>query len=222
MDSKNQDGSVLSMVLIIVLAVLLAGASAAAIWAYGGRQNFKNNSAKISAAAVSAALDDQRTQLQKQFDEQSKQPLKNFKGPDTYGTVSFNYPRTWSAYIDQSSSAEPINGYFFPDQVPGIGGDSAYALRVELLSTTYEQAISQFKSKLTSGSLTAIAYLPEKLKGVANAQPGTLLTGNITDKFSGSLLVIKVRDKTLEVSTQSKDFLPDFNNSVLSSLSFAP
>jgi hypothetical protein len=36
------------------------------------------------------------------------------------------------------------------------------------------------------------------------------------------MLVIKVRDKTLEISTESNDYLNDFNNIILASLTFVP
>jgi len=36
------------------------------------------------------------------------------------------------------------------------------------------------------------------------------------------MLIIRVRDKTLKISTQSNDYLNDFNNIILSSLTFAP
>jgi hypothetical protein len=36
------------------------------------------------------------------------------------------------------------------------------------------------------------------------------------------MVIIKVRDKTLEIYSESADYQDDFNNIVLASLSFAP
>jgi hypothetical protein len=38
----------------------------------------------------------------------------------------------------------------------------------------------------------------------------------------GTLLAIKVRDKTLQIYTEAADFSKDFNNTVLATLTFAP
>ncbi len=223
MSEPHEDGLVMSMVAIFLLSLGLFGALVFGFWANGGRSDYKNNSDKKVDQAVAIALANQRIDLQKQFDETSKQPLKSFTGPTTYGTVSFSYPKTWSGYIDQNSGNEPINGYFYPDVVPGIqGNNTVYALRVELLTNEYDQAVKQFDSLVKTGALTAQAYLPPKLSGIKNAQPGTLFTGSISKNTTGILLIIKVRDKTLQISTQSKDFTKDFTDTILPSINFVP
>jgi hypothetical protein len=209
----------------VILSLLLVAALAFGGWAFSKMQDYKTNSDKKSAAAVDAAKKVQAAQLQAAFDEQNKSPFKVFHGSPTYGSISFNYPKTWSAYVDTSNQSEPINAYFHPNEVPGIQSRTAYALRLELLSTDYSQVIQQLSSQIRAGKATARAYLPPKLNGVANVQPGTMFSGqvNVQDQTqNGTLLAIKVRDKTLEISTQSSDYLNDFNNTVLPSLTFAP
>lgn len=207
------------LVVLLILSLIFGG------WAFTKMQHYKNDSKQISAVAVEVAKKAQAVQLQAQFDEQSKSPNKFFHGSATYGSVTFSYPKTWSAYVDTSNTSEPINAYFHPNEVPGLQSKTAYALRLELLSTDYAQAIQQLSSQLQQGTVTAKAYLPPKLNGVANVQPGTLFSGqtNSTDSTQrGTLLAIKVRDKTLEISTQSNDYLADFSNTILPSLSFSP
>jgi len=209
----------------VVLIFFLVASLVFGAWAAKGMMDYKNNSDKKAAAAVDAAKKTQAAQLQAQFDEQNKSPNKTFHGSPTYGSVSFNYPKTWSAYVDTSNTSEPINAYFHPGEVPGTQTKTAYALRLELVSTDYAQVVQQFSSGITTGKTTSVAYLPPKLNGVANVQPGTLFSGQINSQDQtqrGTLLVIKVRDKTLEISTQSNDYLADFNNTILPSLSFAP
>jgi hypothetical protein len=64
------------------------------------------------------------------------------------------------------------------------------------------------------------------MKGVANAQPGTLFKGVISQNgnspLSGEMLVIPVRDKSLQLYTLSNDYLNDFNNTVLANLTYVP
>lgn len=210
---------------IAILALLLIIAIVFGVWAYGQMQDYKNNSDAKSAAAVAAAEKTQALKLQAQFADQAKSPYKVFKGSPTYGTVSFNYPKTWSAYVT-SDSNEPINAYFNPDQVPGVDSDTALPLRVELLDTDYSQAVAQFTSQITDGSVKATAYIPPKMKDSANVAPGTRFDGQIgqndNGNIQGSMVIIKVRDKTLQISTQTQAGIDDFNNIILASLSFAP
>jgi hypothetical protein len=221
-DDPAKKQPVALIIISVVLGLALVGSLVFGVWAFNGRQDYKNNSDKKSAAAVAAAKSAQAKELQAQFDQQSKSPNKVFQGPVTYGSISFNYPKTWSAYVDQSSSTEPLNSYFYPDQVPGLQSNSAFALRVELVNTTYSQVIQSFSSQIKIGKLTAAAYTPPQMSGIANAQVGTRLDGQILSNQTGSMVIIQVRDKTLEVYTESSNYLGDFNNTVLPSLKYTP
>jgi len=215
------------LIAAIILGVLLV---VSLIWGYGAYQNgqdYKNNSDAKSATAVAAAEKVQAAKLQAQFDEASKSPLKTYTGPTTYGSISFSYPKSWSAYVDETSADEPLNAYFFPGQVPGTTSNTAFALRVELVSDAYADVLQQFDSQVTAGTVTAAAYVPPKMKSVANVQVGTMFTGGINQNQDGSyqqgqMVVIKVRDKTLKIYTESNDYAADFTNTVLSSLTFIP
>ena len=222
MRSYNQDGSVTSLAAILILALAFVAAAVFGGWAFMSRQDFKNNSDTKSAVAVETAKKTQAAQLQSQFAEQQKLPYKTYKGSTTYGSVSFNYPNPWSGYVDESASSEPINGYFYPGIVPGLQSKAAYALRVELVDTDYSSVLNQHDSQIKDGSTKASAYIPPKMVGAANVQPGTRLDGALDSSANGSMVIIKVRDKTLQVYTQSNDFLNDFSNVVLPSLTFAP
>jgi hypothetical protein len=220
--SNPISGGVKNIIVIVVLVILLAASLGFGGWAYSQMLSYKNDTDKKINAAVAAAKTAQTKEVQDAFD---KANTKQFQGTSTYGSVSFSYPKTWSAYVDTSNSSEPINAYFHPDQVPGINGKTAYALRVELIGSDYSQVVQQFSGSIKQGTVTAKAYMPPRLAGVANAQPGTLLSGQINTNDStqrGSLLIIKVRDKTLKISTQSNDYLNDFNNIILAGLTFAP
>ncbi len=216
-----------SLLIIIILVVLLLGAISFGAWAFSGRQDYKNNTDAKIAVAVAAAQKAEDAKQLANYNEQLKKPYKTYTGSSTFGSISFSYPLTYSAYIDTSSQSQPIEGYFYPGMVPGIQGDTAFALRVELVDTPYSQVVSQFSSDIQTGTLTSAAYAPPKLKGVSNVQPGTLLTGQVGQDShgnpqSGEMVVIPVRDKTLQIYTESSDFFSDFNNIVLPSLTFQP
>lgn len=207
---------------LIVLVVLLVLAVAFGGWAYQGRSNYKKIAEGDAAVARSAVA--KQAQLQTQYDTLSKQPYKAYKGSPTFGSISFNYPKNWAAYIDETGTVEPVDGWFYPDQVPGTQGKTAFALRLELVNTAYSDVLTNFSSQVQAGTAKASAYVPPKLVGVANVQAGTKIDGLIDqgNNFTGSIVIIKVRDKTLEIYTQSNDFSSDFTGTVLSSLTFAP
>lgn len=226
MHKQNQVGSA-SVVVAVVSSVLLVGVGAFAVWAFLGRQDYKNNAQQKINSAVSTAQAAQSKADQQKFDEQAKNPNKTYQGSPTYGSISFNYPKTWSAYVDETNPSQPLNGYFYPTQVPGVQSSTAFALRAQLLTQSYASALQQFSSQIKQGAIKAAAYIPPKMAGKANVQPGTRLDGAINRDPTGavqqgSMVVIQVRDKVLEISTQSNNFLPDFNNTVLASLTFVP
>lgn len=222
MFSKNQFGSVASYVAISILALAFVAASLFGGWAFMSRRDFKNNSDAKATAAVEAAKKVQAAELQNAFAQQEKSPNRTYRGSPTYGSVVFDYPKTWSGYVDELASSEPINGYFHPVIVPGLQSKTAYALRIELVTTDYTSILQQHDSQIKDGSAKASVYVPPKMAGVANVQPGTRLDGALDQDNTGSMVIIKVRDKTLQIYTQSNDFLTDFNNTVLPSLTFAP
>lgn len=216
-----------SLPVIIILVVLLLAVAVFAVWAFSGKQDYKNNTDKKIATAVTAAKTAEDAKQQQIYNQELKKPYKTYSGSSTFGSISFSYPLTYSAYVDTTNASQPIEGYFAPNVVPGIQSGTAFALRVELVTTSYTQVLQQFSSQLAQGTAQAKAYIPPKMAGVTNVQAGIMLTGVIaTDQQgnaqNGAMLIIPVRDKTLQIYTESTDFLGDFNNIILPSLTFVP
>ena len=223
MKSANQSGSAAAAALVLVLAAFLVGALAFAGWAYMGRQEYKNEADEKIAAAVKTAENRQKLQLEKTFAEQQKSPHRTFRGSPTYGSVSFNYPRTWNVYVDEGQNgSQPLKALLHPEYVPAQKQDTAYALSVEMLSQPYEQVIVPYQGQVSQGRVQASAFVPPKLANQPNVTPGSRFDGQVNNNRRGSLIVIKVRDKTLIVATDGVDFLNDFNQVVLPTLSFVP
>lgn len=220
MEPSNKS-SAIPIIAIIFLSLALVGSLIFGFWAFSGRQDYKNNFDKKTATEIEKANAAQKIVLQKQFDEESKLPYKTYKGSSTYGSVTFSYPKTWSGYVDESVTSQPINAYFYPDIVPGLLSKTAFALRVELVNTDYTSVLTQYDAQIKDGTLKAQAYVPPKMQGVTNIQPGIRLDGNISLEKQGALVIMKVRDKTLIIYTESKDFVADFNTT-LENLTFAP
>src|SRR3989344_2148059 len=110
----DQRGSSAALLFALVFVVLLLfGAIGFGIWAYMGVQDYKANMEPKVAAAVEVAKKEISTTKDNELAEREKSPLKRYSGPATYGSVGISYPKTWSAYVDESgtgSSSSPING----------------------------------------------------------------------------------------------------------------
>ncbi len=219
----ERGGSVLLVISLITTVVLLLGALGFAFWAYGERQDYKDRSDVKSAAAVKVAEEALTKKLEADFSEREKSPLRTYTGPSTYGSITFDYPKTWSAYLVESTNAQqPIIGYFKPGFVPSVSDSkSVYALRIELVSLGYEQVLNSFESQIRSGKLKAVAFTPPKLKD-SNILPGVRLDGEPQTNKPGSIVLMKVRDKTLKLTTDGKDFEKDFSEIILPSVSYTP
>lgn len=220
---SNEQGTVnVLLIPVIALAVLFIATGSFAAWAFSGRQDYKNNSDAKSAAAVAANKAVVQAADAKQYAEAAKNPLKPYVGPEAYGSVKVLYPKTWSAYVDTTSSSTPLNAYFHADYVPSTQDQTAsYNVRVQVVATSYSQVLNQYSSKLKQGSVTAVPYSLPKVPSVA----GTRLSGKIfssSTTLSGDIIILPMRDKTLEIWTESPSYLADFNTYILPNITFAP
>lgn len=210
---------------LVIVTLLLFISIGFGLWAFTQMQSYKNKSDVKSAAAVTAAKKTQEAELKQQFDDAAKSPHKVFKGSPTYGTVTFEYPKTWSAYI-ASAATEPINAYFYPGEVPNIESGVDFPLRIEVLEDEYSEAVEQYTSQITEGALKATAYIPPKMKNAPTIQPGLRLDGSVSQTDSGAkqgtIIILKVRDKTLRISSLSTAGVRDLNTVILASLTFIP
>lgn len=203
---------ILSTVLVVIFLALF-------IWAYLGMQDYKKNVEPKIASAVKTAVQEESSRKDNEFIEKEKSPLKTFKGPDTFGGISFSYPKTWSAYvITAEKSGTNVDGYFHPDVVPDIAGKTAYALRVRVLDKTYDQHLKSLEGKVRQNKITLVAYTPSKQKGVT----GSRVDGEVNVGQKDHMIILPLRDKTIEISTESDQFKDDFEKIILESLNFTP
>ena len=120
---------------LIIAVVLLLSVSGAAIWAYMGMVDYRDNVEPKIAQAVAIAKEKTSTQKDNECLEREKQPLKTYTGPPVAGNLSFQSPKTWSGFVSEADSAELVNGYFHPDVVPGVDSKTDFALRVQVVSS---------------------------------------------------------------------------------------
>src|SRR4051812_971312 len=120
MIKHNQDGAVSGLLISFIFTVLLLiGAISFGAWAYTSRQDYKDHSDQKASAASKLAVVKESTRKDAQFAEEAKKPLRTYTGPEAYGSLHIEFPKTWSAYIDDTGSGSAlVDGYFAPLSVP--------------------------------------------------------------------------------------------------------
>lgn len=217
---KNEQGTMnVLLIPFILLTLLFVAASGFGLWAFMSRQDYKDNVDEKIQTQVEIAKKETETQKDNEFAEQEKQPLKNYQSPAALGGILIKYPKTWSAYIDESGKGSaPLDGYFHPTMVPGTQSGTAYALRVQVLEQGFADVVRSFDSPIKSGKARSQAYQPTNVKNVV----GLRIDGEIASKQQGIVILLPLRDKTIKIFTESDQYYKDFNDNILPNFSFTP
>lgn len=216
--ARDQRGSTALLVALLLTIILLIGAVSFGIWAYAGRQDYKNNvQPKISAAVEEAKKQTERIK-DDEFTQKEKYPLKTYNGLAAYGSPTVSYSKTWSAYVVENTSSTPIDAYFHPNFVPTANQTNSFALRMQIVQTPYDALLKQFDAFVKQGKVKVTAYAAPKVSQVVGAR----LDGEIIPNKQGSMVLLPLRDKTLKVWTEASQYVPDFNNIILPNLTFNP
>lgn len=226
MIKHNQDGAINGLAVSLVFAVLLLIAALAfGGWAFSGRQDYKNNAdAKINAA-VQVAVQQNSAAKEAAFATAAKNPLSTYNGPETYGSLVVNYPKTWSGYVDDTDQSTPINAYFAPGVVPALSATSSvFALRVQVLDQAYAQVVSAISNQSGTRQTppTVKAYTLPKVPQAVGVEVSGALPGSGNDTITGTMVILPLRANTLEIWTEGTQYLSDFNTYILPYFSFSP
>lgn len=205
---------------LILLVLLFGGTAYFGYWAYMQRQDYKNNSDAKVAAAVSDAKKAEDVVKDQAFAEAEKNPLTTYKGPSDYGTVQVLFPKTWSVYVG-SRSIEPLDAFFNPQVVPDSQDPaSVFALRIQVLNQAYSDVVRNLDSYVKNGQITMAPYSFPKVPSVVGVRTDGLIQPG--KKNNGSMVIMPLRDKTLEIWTEDQQFEDDFNNIILQNFTFEP
>lgn len=192
--------------IIFIITTVVAGG--VLVWALMNYFDQKNNVDTKVASAVATAKKEQADELEADFNERDKSPSRQFAGPEDYGSLAFDYPKTWSVYVDKdASSSSSYQAYLNPVVVPPISNSQQFALRVSIEARDTDQVIASYQSLVKKGDLTSSAV---KIDG----QDGTRLDGLFSKDIRGSAVIFKIRDKTVTIRTDADAFKADFDTLV--------
>ena len=156
--------------------------------------------------AVAIAENELQTKLETEFEEKEKYPMKTFAGPVDYGSLTFEFPKTWSVYVpDSADYGGNYHAYLNPGLVSVVSDGTINALRVSILNSLTDTVITEYQDAVEDGEMTVSVY---KING-ANA---SLYSGLLpdTDELRGYVAIFKIRDKTVLMQTDAEIFKDDF------------
>ena len=207
------------MIAFIVALLLFLGSTGFGVWAFAGKQDYKNNVDAKIAEAITASDAANNLKKDAEFAEKEKNPLRTYTGPAAYGSVGISYPKTWSLYVDESGTGNaPLDGSLNPGFVPGLTSNASIALKVQVLATQYSNVVKTFDQRVKTGKVKVTPFSAPKVPGVV----GLRVDGEIQTGKQGSLIVFPIRDKTLQVWTEAAQNANDFNTIILPNLVFVP
>lgn len=220
---KNQTGEIdVLLIPVIFLTIFLLAAVGFGYWAFTERQDYKNHSDQKAAVAVDKAVKEEGIRKDKIFIEAEKNPFTSYDGPEAYGSVHVDYPKTWSMYIHSlANDTQPLDAYFSPRVVPSVQDhNSVYSLRVQVVPTSYTQVVTSFTGAIKQGQVTITPYSLPKVPEVTGVRADGQIHAD--KKNTGSMVVLPLRDKTIEIWTENAQAMNDFNNTILKNFNFSP
>jgi hypothetical protein len=200
------DSWMIATISLIVVVAVLAGL---AVWSFVNYNDQKNNVDIKVSSAVALAKKTQADSDEVKFTQREKEPNRQFVGPDDYGRVTFDYPKTWSVYVNKDTTGGGIyEAYLNPLTVPPVSAVQQFALRVTIEQKDYDTAITGYDNLVKKGDLKSSSVT---VGGVV----GTRLDGKFSDDIRGSAVIFKIRDKTLTARTDADTFRADFDNIII-------
>lgn len=213
---NDERGAINPLLIPLVLAsIFFAGALGFGYWAYSERQNYKNNTDQIVEKAVTLAVERAKTAKDNEFLEKEKQPFRSYQGNETLGRFSVQYPKTWSGY--SSAAVGQASVIFHPDFIPSDKA-TAYALKVEVVDNPYDTVAAGYSNDVKTGKFRAVPYALPKVPTAV----GLRLNGELKDKKRGTVIILPLRDKTIQITSESETFAGDLNNTILPNFTFNP
>lgn len=215
----KEQGGIGTVITFVLMGLLVVGGAAFGFWAFSERDKYKNDTDKLIAEAVEVAKEEQKAADTADFTEKEKLPYEVYKGPGEFGGINIQYPKTWELYVDINTrnTTNPVKGYAHPVFVPGVQSDTAFALRFEIVGSDYAELIKRSESNVKSGATTVKPFRAPKVPSVLGAR----LNGKLPNNEEGSMVLLPVRDKTLQIWTESQAYVKDFEE-IIKQISFSP
>ena len=202
----KKDTTLIETIILVIVCLIAAAAIVFAVIFFMQYNELKTNYDSEKGLAVAEAVKEKEEELQKSFAEQEKLPYYSFTGPSDYGSISFQYPKTWSVYVESDGTNNTdYKAYFRPSQVDPIKDkNSRFALRFSILNRQYDTVLKTYQSKINNGKMTSSAF------SAGDNITGSRLEGEIEKEMNGVIVLVKVNDKTAVFQMDAEVYRSDF------------
>lgn len=201
---KRSHGSIVETIILIAVTIVAVIFIYLYIQKYVEWQNISTDVESQINAAVAMAQADTATKMEAEFAEREKYPYKTFKGPADYGSLSFEYPQTWSVYIARdASTGGDYEAYLNPVEVNPVSSQTINALRVTIRDAAFDTVVRNYDSFVKNGQLQ---FNTRSVGGVL----ANVYTGSLPNNIQGALVMFKLRDKTVMLQTDADLFIGEF------------
>ena len=211
--------SLIKTIAIIALSLISVTFIGLFIWMYVQYDDARTDVEGKVADAVVEAVDENTKKLENDFTEREKNPFKTFAGPVDYGELTFEYPKTWSVYIQRDAhDGGDFEAYFNPVEVNTVNNENVMALRLKILDMAFDDVVQSYKGELQGE--TPRLRLDMTTIGQNNNISANRYTGILPGtEFNGYVTIFKIRDKTVVMQSDSVLFEGDYNT-LLSTVRF--
>lgn len=201
---KKSHGSIIETIILIAMTLVAVIFIYLYIQKYVDYENISTDVNSQIDAAVAMAQAETATQKEAEFAEREKYPYKTFTGPADYGSLSFEYPQTWSVYIAKDAAkGGDFEAYLNPGEVNPVSAQTINALRVTIRDTAFDTAVRTYDNFVKSGRLQ---FSNRSVGGVL----ANVYTGELPNNIHGALVMFKLRDKTVMLQTDAELFIGEF------------
>lgn len=221
---KKDYSGLIKNIIISILGVCVLALGGLFAWQMMEKLKVEATVDTLVQAQIDAALEAQALDFEAQYQERAKYPYATFSGPADYGELSFEYPKTWSVYVEKTAeNGGDYKAYFNPNQVYAISSSTPDALRLTISTRSYDEVVNSYRSYVESKNATL--SVDTRTIGNAKGTPPTQATANYYTgtipgtKFTGYIVIFKIRDKTVILQSDSKQFKSDFDK-LLTTITF--
>lgn len=208
---KNK--TLIETLVLIGVCLIAAVAIIFAVYFFIQYNDLKRDFESQKNEAVMNAVKQTQDEDNAAFKEQEKLPYYSFTGPSDYGTISFNYPKTWNMFIeDDGSKGGQYSVYFAPKQIYAPSNqDARYALRFKILNQQITNVQQTYDSMAKAGTLSSRVFTADNSK-----LTGMRYEGELQQNMRGIVIIAKVNDKTVLLQMDAEAYRKDFEEVVKS------
>ena len=200
----NGPGRLIETILVVLMFVAAAGFVGLFIWqnTEWEKANTDLENRKEEAREIARAEQEELDSVY--YKKRAADAYDTFTAPDNYGQVSFRYLKTWSVYVaNDANKGGNFEAYLNPGKVEAVGVATINALRVMIWDQPWDTVIKKYDNLVTTGKL-------DMLKIQVGGGDANRYDGEFSKDIKGTMVLIKIRDKTVELRTDSVEFRPEF------------